>query len=89
MDKNLIQKFLIQTCWDEQAEIELEDWIDIEQFAELIVLECAEIADRETSHPCDSYGDLIKQHFGIDYQKSVGKRLMDKYSGALAELAKR
>lgn len=25
----------------------------------------------------------------IEYQKSVGKRLMDKYSGALSDLAKR
>ena len=39
---------------------------DLEKFAELIVRECAEIADRETSLPCDSYGELIKQHFGVE-----------------------
>ena len=41
------------------------EWIrydDLEKFAELIVKECAEIAD--TSEPFLS-SDLIKQHFGV------------------------
>ena len=35
-----------------------------EKFAELIVRECASIADEPTSQPFDSYGKKIKQHFG-------------------------
>jgi hypothetical protein len=36
-----------------------------EKFAELIVRECADIADEPTSRPFDSYGKKIKQHFGV------------------------
>lgn len=36
-----------------------------EKFAELIVRECASIADEPTSQPFDSYGKKIKQHFGV------------------------
>ena len=40
MNKDLIQKFLNRACWDEQAQYELEDWLNVERFAELIVAEC-------------------------------------------------
>ena len=40
MNKELIQKFLNKACWDEQAQHELEDWLNVEKFAELIVREC-------------------------------------------------
>ena len=36
----------------------------MEKFAELIVRECAELANEETSLPYDSYSEKIKQHFG-------------------------
>jgi hypothetical protein len=60
MNKELIQKFLNKACWDEQAQHELEDWLNVEKFAELIVKECLNmcadsdaalqrIRDRETS----------------------------------------
>ena len=42
MNKQLIQKFLDKACWDEQCQIELDDVVDLEKFAELIVKECAE-----------------------------------------------
>jgi hypothetical protein len=38
----------------------------MEKFAELIVRECANIADEPTSRPFDSYGKKIKKHFGIE-----------------------
>jgi len=38
----------------------------IDKFAELIVGECASIADEPTSQPFNSYGKKIKQHFGVD-----------------------
>ena len=74
-----------QGCWDELDDYAKES---IERFAELIVRECADIADRESSQPYESYGELIKQYFEVERQKSVGRRLMDKYSGALSDLAK-
>ena len=39
---------------------------DYEKFAELIVRECSAIADEPTSHPFQSYGEKIKQHFGVE-----------------------
>ena len=36
-----------------------------EKFGELIVRECAVIADEPTSQPFSSYGEKIKQHFGV------------------------
>ena len=36
------------------------------RFAELIVRECAVIADEPTSQPFSSYGEKIKQHFGVE-----------------------
>ncbi len=36
-----------------------------EILAELVVLECAKLADEPTSRPYESYGIMIKQHFGV------------------------
>jgi hypothetical protein len=52
-----IQQLMDQSFTDEQGE-----QFDVEKFAELIVRECAGIA--ETAEPYQS-SDLIKQHFGI------------------------
>jgi hypothetical protein len=38
----------------------------MQQFAELIVRACAELANEETSLPYDSYSDKIKKHFGVE-----------------------
>ena len=53
----------------EQADFFLESDNEIrklEKFAELIVRECAVIADEPTSQPFSSYGKKIKQHFGVE-----------------------
>jgi len=49
-----------QGCWDE-----LDDYARecIEKFAELLILECANIAD--SAEPYLS-SDLIKEHFGVE-----------------------
>jgi hypothetical protein len=52
-----IQQLMDQSFTDEQGE-----QFDVKRFAELIVKECAGIA--ETAEPYQS-SDLIKQHFGI------------------------
>ena len=38
---------------------------DKQKFAELIVRECAKLADKESSYPYSSYGLLIKEQFGV------------------------
>jgi hypothetical protein len=38
----------------------------LNRFAELIVRECAELANEETSLPYDSYSKKIKKHFGVE-----------------------
>jgi hypothetical protein len=53
----VLQKIMSESFTDEQGER-----FDHERFAELIVRECAGIA--ETAEPYQS-SDLIKQHFGI------------------------
>jgi hypothetical protein len=45
MNKELIQKLFSKSCWDEQAEVDIEDFISVEKFAELIVEECARRCD--------------------------------------------
>ena len=68
MNKELIQKFLNNACWDEQAQHELEDWINVEKFAELIVRECGVALSpmlRDMVSRGQAY-DLIKQHFGVE-----------------------
>jgi hypothetical protein len=54
---DVLQKIMNESFTDEQGER-----FDHERFAELIVRECAGIA--ETAEPYQS-SDLIKQHFGI------------------------
>jgi hypothetical protein len=70
VNKNLIQKFLIQSCWDEQDEIELEDWINVERFAELIVRECADLCDRfqarEVGMQPGECAGAIRKMFGVE-----------------------
>ena len=38
-------------------------WLDRQKFAELIVKECAEIADKAEPYKAS---DLIKKHFGVE-----------------------
>ena len=63
MNKDLIQKFLNKACWDEQAQHELEDWLNVEKFAELIVRECALVVHKKTGPK--SAWDVL-QHFGVE-----------------------
>jgi hypothetical protein len=38
----------------------------MQQLCELIVRECAKVADEPTSEPHSSYGLKIKKHFGVE-----------------------
>ena len=64
MNKELIQKFLNKACWDEQAQHELEDWLNVEKFAELIVRECSNfLKDTLDDHFA---AEQIQEHFGVE-----------------------
>ena len=72
MNKELIQKLFSKSCWDEQAEVDIEDFISVEKFAELIVQECIDIISPYTvrmSRPGEEYLhpiNEIKKHFGVE-----------------------
>ena len=72
MNKELIQKFLNNACWDEQAQYELEDWINVEKFAELIVRECISALDKEVYIATREDGEqachevILLEHFGVE-----------------------
>ena len=67
MNKELIQKFLNKACWDEQAQQELEDWLNVEKFAELIVKECIELNKQELAfNAFERMLNRYKEHFGVE-----------------------
>ena len=82
MNKELIQKLFSKSCWDEQAEVDIEDFISVEKFAELIVRECidkiethripvgnsaaGEMACEWTYAALIEIRDEIKEHFGVE-----------------------
>ena len=45
---------------------------DLEKFAELIVKECAGVADHSNVTGKSIIGQRIKQHFGVEEQEKVG-----------------
>ena len=69
MNKELIQKFLNKACWDEQAEVDIEDFISVEKFAQLIVQECIDKCEEVVDGGCGSAEDCVeelKEHFGVE-----------------------
>ncbi len=42
--------------------------VQLQRFAELIVEECAKLAEEDSSYPYKTFGDKIRAHFGLkDY----------------------
>jgi hypothetical protein len=75
MNKELIQQFLNRACYDEQDQRELEDWINVEKFTELIVRECANLCQGEWDGSADTHDSyeaynecayMIRKHFGVE-----------------------
>jgi len=58
--------------------IEQVEYFDKEKFAELIVRECAEIADKAEPYKAS---DLIKQHFGVELDVNETLRNRSTYFG--------
>jgi hypothetical protein len=68
MDKQLIQRWLDQSCYDEQDQRELEDWCNVEKFAELIVKECIGVVQKGGGMCGAISSDTLKRHFyGVDF----------------------
>jgi len=62
----------IKTVWNKAASSHVQEntsWATqqnfLTRFAELIIEECANIANKPTSFPHESYGEKMKQHFGF------------------------
>ena len=84
MNKELIQKLFSKSCWDEQAEVDIEDFISVEKFAELIVRECCLALWTEECHSSElAFAEVkrndtrIKEHFGID-PKEITEDMLDR-----------
>ena len=70
-----IKELAREAGWDEHhAKFDLR----IEKFAELIVRECAEIADKAEPYKAS---DLIKQHFGVELDVNETLRNRSTYFG--------
>ena len=54
-------KELEKQCWDHQT-----NHLNAEKFAELIVRECAKIADSADESACEWIGGNILTHFGVE-----------------------
>ena len=73
MNKELIQKLFSKSFWDEQEEVDIEDFISVEKLIELIVRECARVAKLTEADDGDDYksgrqwaGIDVLTHFGVE-----------------------
>lgn len=66
MNKELIQKLFSKSCWDEQTEIDIEDFISVGKFAESIVQECVDVIMEGDRTRRDYFADKVKKHFGVE-----------------------
>ena len=65
MNKELIQKFLNKACYDGQDQYELEDWLNVEKFAELLVKECASVNYNSPFQDGEFHAREVLEHFGV------------------------
>ena len=75
--KELASKALKQPDTDDDG-LTVFDNDELEKFAELIVKECAEIADKAEPYKAS---DLIKQHFGVELDVNETLRNRSTYFG--------
>ena len=66
MNKELIQKLFSKSCWDEQEEVDIEDFISVEKLIELTVRECAEVVNYYHSRNEPVTPQQILRHFGVE-----------------------
>jgi len=53
-------------CWTQRLTEHGPPWFDAEKFAELIVRECAGVADHSNVTGKSIIGQRIKEHFGVE-----------------------
>ena len=65
--KELAEQATRSKYWNATTQVMIEDF-DKEKFAELIVRECAEIADNAdaTREKWQSIGKFVREHFGVE-----------------------
>ena len=64
---NELIKQLAHQAWVDNDQLDACGYTDLQKFAELIVLECADLVDNnDDSYPYVSFGDMIKKHFGVE-----------------------
>jgi hypothetical protein len=66
--KQLAEQARIKDHWSIDEARYLTNYLDEKKFAELIVKECAEVLDETISppsHPMNSIGYRLKEHFGV------------------------
>jgi hypothetical protein len=76
MNKELIQQLLDRACYDEQDRRELEDWCNVEKFAELLIRECVSIVAKRKDQAIDDGWNVdeamttaemdLEEHFGVE-----------------------
>lgn len=80
MNKELIQKFLNKACYDGQDQYELEDWLNVEKFAELIVRECVSIL-MKPEYAMNYPGELADYNRGWVNGRLLGIEHIEGYFG--------
>lgn len=74
MNKELIQQLLDRACYDEQDRRELEDWCNVEKFAESLIRECAKVCKAQSTYdpivlpykPSEQFEKAILEHFRVE-----------------------
>lgn len=61
--RELLEKVTKRDYWSADQHRYLVDYVNQEKFAELIIRECAEIADTHWRNQCPGF--YIKEHFGV------------------------
>ena len=62
MNTELLTEFQLQAGGSHYPDINPKQQ---EAFARMIIERCAELADQPSSHPFNTYGDLIREHFKL------------------------
>ena len=63
---NRLKRLAERSFWDKQAQQDMEDFIDLEKFAELIIRECADIGNHAATHgEARLVRPSILEHFGV------------------------
>ena len=62
---DLIEQATIERYWNKEFECWIDSHVDTQKLAELIIVECAELMDREYGY---SEGEAVLKHFGVNYE---------------------